>query len=257
MKINVHILATCLNPALIDTTLLVFKTLRTGFPSANVVVWNNGMGTAQSKALVTESEKRDCKCAYVEPMRHDNWVFEVMRRSVEPFWILDTDIVFWDSIEQFEQDAEFGIAGRFEPAFREPWTSTIKPSRLHTSLLWINPAAIQKLTREWMGRWHPKGFPFVPEVEMIKQHYVPQGEGKAPLFYDTCCGLYQAIGGRRFSDRENACFEHLHCGVYSDRIENALPGIGQVHRTICNDLNAAKGLQEQQSNFYKENAILQ
>lgn len=232
----------------------MFKTLRVGFPDANVNVWINQASQTLLSAFDWIVSEPGYKVIASGIWRHDQWIEALLERSPEPFWIVDTDVVFFD---RMPEPGDAALMGRYEPAFVEPWTGTHRVERLHTCCLYLNPDLIWQQTREWMVRWHPKGFPFQPSVEMIRQHYVPQGAGQAPLFYDTCSGLYRAIGGRAFTDEEDARFEHLHCGSYSQRINGALPGIREVHSAVFRDVNAARGLRTQQNQFYKDHAILQ
>lgn len=188
---------------------------------------------------------------HIPETAHDLWVAALLGDSLYPFWIVDTDIVFWSSVEGF---ASGFLLGRYEPTFLEPWTGTQHVERLHTSLLYFDPAPIRQAIRSWMASYHPKGFPFLPDVQLVRQHYVPQRD-KPALFYDTCAALFNAIGGTPFTLEQDSAFEHLHCGVYSNRINEALPGITDVHKAVFADLNAARGLREQQSTFYQDHAL--
>lgn len=255
MKIKVHILATHLQGCNLAATLLTFKTLRTGFPNADITVWGNGL-SAYSDPIVASSA-RSLGCSYVasKSTNHDKWLTFLLAESPEPFWVCDTDIVFHSSVEGFA-DSKDHLAGRFEAPFMEPWSKTQKVSRLHTSLLWINPQMLHDLIQRWMRKWHPSGFPFLPEVEFVRQHYIPQGEGKAPLFYDTCAGLYQAIGGRSFTEEQNEAFDHLHCGTYVGRMNEAVPGLKAAHQAVYHGALEPKMMRQTQAAFYEQQRVL-
>ncbi len=254
MKINVHILATHLTGASLGGTLLTFKTLRIGFPKANVTVWGNGL-SAQSDRII-HAAARCVDCAYIASpaTSHDKWCAFLLESSKEPFWLADTDLVFHRSVEDFASDKDY-LVGRFESPFLEPWSKTQKVARLHTSLLWINPSLVNELVRRWMWKWHPNGFPFAPQIELVRQHYLPQGENRAPLFYDTMAGLYQAIGGRSFTEEQNEAFDHLHCGTYVHRMNNAVPGLRQAHEAIYQNAISAKSIRPTQEAFYRQQAL--
>lgn len=252
---SVHILATCRDMDLLGGTLLVFDTLRTGFPGSKIFVWGNKLPVcAYDRVKVACREVKATFTPLPAPIQHDAWIERLLNEAPEQFWVCDTDIVFWDSVETFP-DCRDLLAGRFEPAFVEPWTGTHKAARLHTSLLWFDALAIRQAIRAWYGKWTPKGFPFLPQTEFVRQSFIPQGPNRPPIFYDTCAGLYQAIGGSPFLESENSAFEHLHCGVYADRISRSLPGLLDKHREIYANREAAKGLQQQQAEFYKQNAL--
>lgn len=254
MSETVHILATCHNPALLPATTLVFETLRTGFPAADVIVHSNDLPHDAKRSVERCAKLVSAEFVEQGEQRHDVWVDWLITRNQEPFWICDTDMVFWRSCEGW-----FGwntvMAGRYEAPFVEPWSGTHKAARLHTSLLWLNAPLIRHELRNWLQKWHPKDFPFRPQTEFVKQHYVPHGTNQPPLFYDTCAGLYQAIGGTSFTDEQNACFDHLHCGTYSDKIAKALPGLPDMHRSVFANRETARGLYAEQLAYYQEHGV--
>lgn len=252
MSAAVHILVTRLPGGLLDASLLTFKTLRVGFPTAPVTIWINDVDPETRGAVLNLAQQAGAECREIPRIMHDSWIAGLLDNCQKPFWIADTDLVFWDSVEGFGQP--FAIEGRFEPDFREPWSGTQHVRRLHTSLLYLDPEKIRQKVREWAARWHPKGFPFSPWMELVRQQYIPVSD-RAPLFYDTCAALYQAIGGHAFTTEQNAAFEHLHCGTYGQRMRQAIPGLTEAHRRIFQDVNAAKGLQATQEEFYRQNAL--
>ncbi len=249
MTTRVCILATCLGGDL-NATMLVFKTLRIGFPTADVLVFGNGLAPAH--APVVKKACLDVKAGFVSVPRtsHDAWIQTMIEASPVPFWISDTDVVFHSSVEGFATP-ETLFKGRYEPPFIEPWSKTQKVQRLHTSLLYLNAPMLRINMTEWIRRWHPPGFPFRPSVEMIRQRYVPQGAEHRPLFYDTCAGLYLALGGESFSDQENAAFDHLHCATYVDRMGDAIPGLAAAHAEIYANPAAAVMMKAPQDEFYE------
>lgn len=248
MKTDVHILATHLEGESLKGLTLVFKTLRIGFPTSSIKVWGNGLNSHAESELRRAAS--DCDVYMTPRIAHDLWIARLLDVSDRPFWICDTDIVFHSPVEGFPVDGS-ALAGRYEPAFIEPWSKTNKVDRLHTSLLRFDPNMIKGKVREWLGRYHPKGFPFLPDVELIRQHYVPVGSKNAPLFYDTCAGLYQAIGGLHFSDDQNKAFDHLHCGSYVRRMKGAVPGLAEAHEAIYSGVVPAEKIRESQSEFYR------
>jgi hypothetical protein len=254
-KTPVYILATVLPGEGLEGTLLTFRSLRIGFPTAPVTVFLNGVSLLEEGALMNPIRWVGASSVLLNaPISHDQWVERLLEQSSDPFWICDTDLVFRGSVEGFVRgDENPALLGRYEPPFIEPWTKTEKVSRLHTSLLYLNPARINSELLSYASRYHPKGFPFLPEMDFVRQRYVPQ-IGKPPLFYDTCSGLYQAIGGVSFTPEQNALFDHLHCGTYASRIEPFIPGLGAAHKAVYADPGAASALAPNQSSFYSTNA---
>lgn len=251
MTTKVHILASCFDDP--RATTLVFRTLRTGFPTAEVVVWKNRLSPAVGKMVNACAKAANCAVLESSRIRHDEWINRLLEASPDPFWICDTDIVFHASVEGFS-DQETLLKGRYEPPFREPWSGTRKTERLHTSLLFINAPMVRIAVREWIRRWHPKNFPFEPMIELVRQCYVPSGANLPPLFQDTCAGLYRSIGGERFSEDENKAFDHLHCGTYVNLMKDAVQGLAAAHQQVYDHPEMIVEMREAQAHFYLENA---
>ena len=219
MTAQVHLIVTCLKPELLDSALLVFKSLRTGFPTAKVNVYANalpGYALDRLEAIVGRFG------VISELISHDSWIERLLEVNSEPFWICDTDIVFFDSVEDFTAPL-FG--GRFEPSFEDEWTKTTHMACLHPSLMYFNPVALRCTFREWRGEHIPRFFPNLIS-NFIRQQMVPHN-GKV-LFWDTCAGLHHAFEGTRFSDEMNAKFEHLHCGTVADSISKEVPSLSNL-----------------------------
>ncbi len=250
MSTSVHILCTVRKPALLPAAQLVFKTLKVGFPSAAVCVYGNGLkpelGRAIRSVMPPLSSYRD-----LEPTSHDAWIEGLIMNSHAPFWICDTDLVFFDAVEQWG-DEWTGFAGRYEPEFIEEWTRTRHVARLHTCLMYLNPAVLKPAMRAWMA--------VVPAVfggaqaNLIRQQFIPTRLGPT-LFYDTCAGLYQALDcGRPFEAGQDIFFEHLHCGTYADLISPhlSLNNLAEAHQAIYADPSRARGLQQEQAKYYDQ-----
>jgi len=248
LSIKVHLLVTALNGRLNEASVLVFRTLRIGFPTLPVTVWGNRLNRdAEEKVFALAAQSGACWLPMAQELGHDQWIAKLILESPSPFWLCDGDMIFRDNVEGF---ARGFLAGRYEPAFHEPWSGTQKVARLHRSLLYVDAPALRGLFREWMGKWHPKGFPFLPETEFVKQHYVPCGAGLSPLFYDTMAGAFQAFGGESFTQVENSAFTHLHCGSYVHRMGDAIPGLAKAHDDVISDAGKALLMDSEQDRFY-------
>jgi hypothetical protein len=253
---TVHILATVRKPELLPAALLVFRTLRTGFPTAKVCVWGNSLDSAGFASVATDCAKVNAHFQNLAPTSHDAWIESLIEESTEPFWICDTDIVFWTTVEKwFETNGEVTYAGRYEPEFHEEWTKTRHMERLHTCLMWINPGAVRAALRAWMAKIPPPwgrsaDFPF------IRQHFVPL-RNELPLFYDTCAGLYHAHQGTPFSIEQDAAFDHLHCSTYLDLIGNNLSANNfvEAHQWVYQNHQVARGAKTQQDVYYAKQQL--
>jgi hypothetical protein len=209
----VHILATCKNPSLFDYTRLVFKTLRVGFPTADVTVHLNALSDEQAKTI--SSDASDCLFECVDTIHHD-WINSLIDNAEKPFWILDTDVVFYASMEDFQPKE--CLAGYRIPEFYDRFSGCITRSRLHTSLLYFDPEKI----KEAMLRRHANynRTEFTPLANLINPLCFPL-RGKM-YFHDTCSMLYHAVGGESFSPIEKNRYFHFHYGTIGDRVIDRL-----------------------------------
>lgn len=262
MKDRVHILATVRKPELTPAATLVFRTLRVGFPGADVRVWGNGLAEASLHAVGRAAINAECRFVNVAPTVHDEWIERLVMNEPEPFWICDTDMVFWDRVQSPWEAYYAGarqrclFAGGLEPEFEEEWTGTTHVERLHTCLMWINPGPLRAAMRQWMARI-PAPWGTSAQFPLIRQTFVPHlavGHQKRILFYDTMAGLWHAGMGTAFAKEQEECFEHLHCGTYADLVSAQAPslaGLKAGHEMIYRDLNAAKGLRDRQREYYQ------
>jgi predicted O-methyltransferase YrrM len=172
----------------------------------------------------------------------------LIRHSSKPFWICDTDIVFFKKMEA-DFSGQDVFAGRLEPKFGDLWTNTTHAERLHTCLMWIDPVSVRLKIREWAGRLPPP-WSWSIQHPMILQHAIPVRGGKT-MFLDTTCGLWQAGCGKAFSEDQNSCFEHLYAATYVDCVGNNLGfDIAAAHRAIYKDTEMARGIRSKQDDFY-------
>lgn len=255
MKPIVHILVTIRNPALRDAALLVFKTLRVGFPTSDVKVWGNGLKAQDCAMMELVCQQVGAQFLNVSECTHGAWIESLVMNSPGPIWICDTDIVFFDSVEDKLIEAPL-FAGRFEPEFIEPWTKTLHVARLHPSLCWLDAPKLREALWAWPGA---DSFFCSVKRNFFEWEFVPVrgADGRCGThFYDTLAGLHQAFGGTPFDDALNDCYEHLFCGTYSDLIEPfmGLKDFGAQQRAICADPKLARGMQVAQREFYKQHA---
>lgn len=246
---NVHVLCTVLNPALIRSALLFFKTARTGFPRNDIIVHGNGLEPETLPVIRAACHTISAQFIHLQQMPHGAWIETLLASEREPFWICDPDVVLFDDVSQwFHAGDDVLFAGRYEPEYFEKWTQAIHVARLHPSLMWFNPQKLKAAMRGWPGR---ADFFRTVEMELIRWSFVPLN-GKL-YFHDTCAGLHQALGGTRFTDEQNAAFEHLFCGSYHDMIEKVgNDNLQAMHAEIFNDPNLARGLWEVQQERYAE-----
>ena len=253
---QLHILATVRNPALLEAALLVFKTVRVGFPHALVEVRGNGLDPLAADAVETAASESGCDFHNDNRTSHDAWIEKLIYTKSDPFWVCDTDVVFFEPVEHwFVNKPMVFQAGRFEPEFSEEWTRSRHMARLHTALMYFNPAELRLQIRTWMGQfptlWH------TAQMNLIRQQFVPQ-RGDSPMFYDTCAALYHAIGGTAFTPEQDAQFEHLHCATYVDLIgkNSSLKDLAAIHQAVYAEPARARGIQAKQREYYQRRSVL-
>jgi hypothetical protein len=214
MSARVFILATARKPELLPMATLVFKTLHIGFPHATVKVHYNGTDGADALEAVKNaaftSRIDDTEVTAIDHTIHHKWIERLVAKEQEPFWILDTDVIFYDRM----QDEYPGqpLAGLRIPEWRDEFSGAITRARLHTSLLYIDPV----ITREKWAAFRA-GSPdteFTPMVNPIYPLVLPFKNNR--YFYDTCAFLYHSIGGQPFLDREKDKFCHMNFGTIPD-----------------------------------------
>lgn len=212
---TVFILTYCRRSELLYGSTLVFKTLRTGFPTAAVVVVDNA-SLPESRAEIRQSAEADgCRFLQIDPtdVAHHDFLETVLEAMASddapagPLVFLDPDVCFWKSCEDFTFDAL--MAGYFVPAARDPITDTLVMPRLHSSFLWIPNA--RRL-------WH--------QITSFREtrHDFAAFQSFTTLFgrqwcrYNTGASLYAAIRSQaaHFDDSHCRCYDHLISGCHVD-----------------------------------------
>jgi hypothetical protein len=225
MTPKVYILATCRNPDLIRGTLMVFDTLRVGFPTAEILVTDNG-NTGIASELIFENT-RLVGGSYEKlhkPVIHANWVEWVLQIN-EPCFILDTDVVFWSNFERWNFE-DVAMAGRKMPRFFDPYSKSWSQPRLHTSLCYLNP---ERIKADLEQHKFPADDPFkTPLADLVKAFWFVNESGQR-VFYDTAALLSYHVSTRAFNEEQLDCFDHLHGGTYVDLIA---PHYSQDNRLV-------------------------
>lgn len=273
MKPVVHILATVRKPELLRAALLVFSTLRRGFPTADVCVWGNNLAVEATAAVAAEAARVGARFYNLPPTSHDCWISGLIEQagaagSPPGFWICDTDIVFHEKIEIRNPKCETILAGRFEPEFHEEFTDTVHVERLHTCLMWIDGPGLRCAMRGWMAKF-PLPWRNTAQFDLVHQHFIPRA-GAPPLFYDTMAGVYQALRAgpigpsdqvstvHVFSDEEDGAFDHLHFATYVDQVEGRISvkgGLRERFEMIYDRPELAKGILAEQRKYYAARAV--
>lgn len=245
---TVHLLATCRKSELLPFTELVFKTLRIGFPSLRVKVYLNNVASEHKEPLLYWIDKVKATWTEVNTTHHE-WISQLLKEETEPFWICDTDVIFYDRVEHFTTDK--ALLGYRIPEWFDTCCGAMTRARLHTSLMLMNPGTIIAQLEEYKTKiFHPI---CNPHTNFINPCAIPF-KNKA-YFYDTCGLLYHAIGGQSFTDEQKETYFHFNFGTNPDLV---LPRLQKDEATLmkenrefilCNP-HKGKGLWRLQEEYY-------
>ncbi len=241
---QVIILTYCEHPALAYGSLMVFETLRTGFPTADVLVIDNG--SHPSVVPLIEKAARQASCEFMPTTRQHfisyyRWAL-LEQDKMNSIVLLDPDVVFWDNVENWEFDGL--MAGRLIPDLYNYGVTSL--SRLHPSHLWIPD--VTKF-RTSLGNIKFNGF------DPLRQFSAP-ANGKF-YFWDTGASLYQALAKscNSFTEEQLDCYDHLFYGSHLPVIQPALNDEGMTyaaHQAAANgNLASLKGIWKEQDKHFK------
>ncbi len=221
------------HPALAYGTLLVFKTLRVGFPTARVEVFDNGSHPEVAAAVAREAARVGATFTALRPQHFAAYYHWQLRERAHagPVVLLDPDVVFWRAVEGWD----FGdalLAGRLMPEGRG-CGSLVNVQRLHPSLLWVpEPAGLPE------GGIAPRlGF-----------------RGGIPHFWDTFADLYQAHAGQcvAFDAAQLDAYDHLFHGTHLPVMDTGDDVIRRAHLAAARgDLGALRGLWREQDEHFR------
>lgn len=252
MNDPVHILCTVRKPELLPMAQMVFKTLRVGFPTSRVTVHLNNLSGEIEESIKARSFEQDCVIIECKTeFTHHHWIEDLCRKLDEPFWILDCDTIFYDSMEQFQ--FKEALTGWRVPQWSDEFSGCITRARLHTSLLRIDPVALRDKVNQFF-----KPVPdtiFTPIANMFYPLVISQ-KGKR-YFYDTCSFLYHAIGGESFQPIHKNCYMHFQFGSIEDivipRLSNGATLV-EARKRIVQNPSTGRGVWREFEDFYSQRA---
>src|SRR5678815_1233002 len=174
---NVHVLATCKNDSLWPYTVLFLKTIRVGFPTARIIVTANGLSPSQNERLKAGADKINAQVR-IDRLEHPEWIQTLLENEQDPFWICDTDVIFYKPVEDWRFST--GISGYLIPEFKDEYTQLVTRSRLHTSLMYIDPYEVKRELDAFKETFRETNFN--PVGNLIAPAVIPH---HIPYFYDT------------------------------------------------------------------------
>ncbi|WP_292994097.1 hypothetical protein [Nitrosomonas sp.] len=241
---KVFILIWCNNLANANNSLLTFRTLRTGFPTAEVVVYDNA-------SIIGDQVQRLCQetgakyCRLNKEIRHHEYLKSILLN--EPSAILvDPDIIFWEQVEHWDF-SNYLIAGRLIPNFYDNYTRCHTVSRIHSSLMWLPD--LKQLRARFADKTARYFDPITHQTAIVGSEWV---------FWDTLAGLYHLFKDQShcFNDHELNAYDHLFCGTHLDLVINDIGAdsiIAKGSRMAMADVASLKGYWRQQDEYFAAN----
>ncbi len=208
---NVKILATCRAPELLPYTLLVFQSIRVGFPTASIEVYGNGLEKYAADQVQSECDKIvGATFKNIDATIHHLWIEQLCATENEPFILCDCDQIFYKSVEEWSFNT--ALAGWRIPEWEDEFTKCCTRARLHTSLLFIDPVKLRRAIEYYKAQFPIT--PFNPIANLFYPLCVPMK--KHTFFYDTMAMAYHAVGGTAFTDEQLNSYFHFSFGSIPD-----------------------------------------
>lgn len=264
MTPRVFILATVRKPELLAATTLVFETLRVGFPTAELHVHFNESQTCPFGGAFSAVNRAALSCGAApvsRRMNHHEWIESLIDLEDEPFWICDTDVIFFDKVEHWGPMFKAPLAGRYIPGFNCEFTKAWTMPRLHTSLMYIDPVKVRAEIEEYNATI-PNTY-FTPRPNLIYPQFcpekIPAGMGlwkTENIFYDTCAMLSNAVFTQPFGEDQLDAFAHLNCGTIADIVGPHITDGKMIerHRQIFANPELARGQWQRDNEYYDSRA---
>jgi hypothetical protein len=242
---QVHILVTADILEDVPLTTLFKSTIRTGFPTADIHVWDNAseqqasvIASTDGQAFYHRLDKRQHLACWIK------WVINSVPPD-EPLAIVDPDTIWWKSVEWFDLSSLW--AGFYQPYAWIEWTNTLGAPRLHTHFLYIpSPARLREAIAEvnfWSGKpceGYRKMHLFMSNIQWMNGH---------AIFFDVCAQLYNAIGGTPFEEGHLQCYDHINSASFKRYVKfEKQEGFNLVHELARTNPAALRG-------FYKEMVV--
>lgn len=244
---NVHVLVSCRNPELWKFSTLVFDSIRVGFPTSTIHVTFNNLGRIQEERILKEVTGNDFFHPLSKDILHDEWIDKLIKEEKSPFWIVDTDVVFFDNMEKYQFCKS--IAGIYIPKFCDPYTKYLTFNKLHTCVMYIDPVKVK-------GELNiNRGIFFAPTINeppiSARRKLIRVNEWT--YHHDTMSEVCHTVGGSKFTDEMKDCFGHINCGTYADLVDKKIPGYLTRCHHLADNPELLRGSWKNDVEFYRLN----
>jgi hypothetical protein len=246
---KIFILTYCKDIKTLYGNLLTFKTVRTGFKDAEIIVYdNNSIDEARKEIRLAAATVGAKYIQYTRDVSHHDFIKHQIEKNQDCYRIifLHPDLVFWDSFDDFNSDAL--LVGRKIPNFYDVRSGRKYFGSLHTSFLIVNnPKKLVEKTQQIQNTY--------TDVIFYRPYsFIFNGEWYR---YDTTSSLYSMIEKdcEQFTERELDKYDHLISGTHLDFItgndENHPVAI--IHKMAIEDINNIKGIWRKQEQLFLDN----
>jgi len=266
MKLKIYVLTYCKDISQLYGNTLIFKTLRVGFPTAEVVLIDNNSVSEARPTLSNLARKNNCNYFQLNSdLLHHQFLSNIIKLESltqskdKEVVFLDPDIVFWDKCEDWDL-GDCLIGGRLIPRFKDEYSKSITESRIHTSFLWIKDCGLFVKEMEKIRDEYMDFEPFIPVM-------VKNPDNNLWWRYDAGSSLYHALPKNKifhFGEKELNSYDHIFCGSDKTVLEyvmNSLQDEGdktilkKIHETANTDYTKLKGIWRVQENYFKQRQV--
>jgi len=228
---NVHVLVT----GNTRMSTLVFDTIRVGFPTFDIYVWDNNTGRPLNAVKEMPPFIGHYR-HYEKQISHWDWIRHRVNDEKEPFIICDTDMIFFESVEEdIIKSPEAHVAGELQQFFYDPVLYCVHVPRFHTALMRINPKGLLEL-EQGVNKDIPSGA--VLPVDLIKPQWM-LGPQIVTLYADTMTLASAFLPCYTFSEEILKKYIHLYCGTWIEQIKDKVPKfyalLSQAHQEVLED----------------------
>ena len=247
-SMRVYIITWCKDIANVHGSTLVFRTLRVGFPRAEVFVIDNASISAVRPLLRRQSET--CGATFIQ-LEEELAHYEVIESAIQhqasgTVVFVDPDVCFWRTVEGWRFNAL--MAGRLLPRYACEYTGCITHPRLHTSLLYIPDVVALRAATEEVRRQFFEFDPIRPIMCRLAGVWHR---------WDTGASLYAALAERMhvFTESELEAYDHLFCGTHLHEVMSRISAdyamlFERLHRNALADHHTLKGAWRIQDQYF-------
>ena len=242
---RVYVLTYCKDIQQLYGAMLVFDTIRVGFPTAEIIVVDNNSISDAVIEIEKAADKVNAKFIKLEKevFHHEYLRFILNSENDEAqIYIIDPDVIFWENVETFTTNKL--MAGRLIPEFFDAYTDVLTKARIHTSFLHI-PSV--NLLRDRINIMENKY-----RTDLIK--YITLKTNDEWVMWDTFAQVFECLHSdiEVFTEEKNECFEHIFCGSHLNLLakRHCNTRMHDIHRLSVENPEELKGVWKEQHEFF-------